>query len=94
MITPVAINNISWRYYIIYAAIAACVLVSVYFFFPGTMGRNLEEIGPVFKDSPSVWSTVKFVKGRPIAMPQEYIREEKVDHVEGEESSTEERWTI
>lgn len=54
MITPVAINNISWRYYIIYAAIAACVLVSVYFFFPGTMGRNLEEIGPVFKDSPSV----------------------------------------
>ena len=65
MVTPVALDSIGWQYYIVYAVIAACVPVSVYFFFPETMGRNLEEIELIFKESPSVFSTVKFAKNRP-----------------------------
>ncbi|EFQ35535.1 hypothetical protein CGRA01v4_10847 [Colletotrichum graminicola] len=72
MVTPVAFNTIGWRYYIVYAVIAACIPVSVYFLFPETMGRNLEEIELLFRDSPSVFATVKFAKNRPIAMPQEF----------------------
>ncbi|KAJ3543298.1 hypothetical protein NM208_g3651 [Fusarium decemcellulare] len=85
MVTPVAINTIGWQYYIVFATIAACIPLSVYFLFPETMGRNLEEIELLFKDSPSVWSTVKFAKNRPIAMPQEFVgTKEKVDHLEDE----------
>lgn len=84
MVTPVAINNIGYQYYIVYAVISACIPITVYFFFPETMGRNLEEIELLFKDSPSVWGTVKFARTRPIAMPQEFIseKEEKPDHSE------------
>ncbi|KAK7432195.1 hypothetical protein QQZ08_001140 [Neonectria magnoliae] len=84
MVTPVAIETIKWQYYIVFAVIAACIPISVYLFFPETMGRNLEEIELLFKDSPSVWSTVKFAKNRPIAMPQEYRSKDKADHSEGE----------
>ncbi|KAH8683585.1 general substrate transporter [Ilyonectria robusta] len=83
MVTPVAIENIGWRYYIVFSVIAACIPLSVYFLFPETMGRNLEEIEMMFKDSPSVWGTVRFAKNRPIAMPQEFLAKDKAAHLEG-----------
>ncbi|KAI0120955.1 general substrate transporter [Xylariales sp. AK1849] len=84
MVTPVAIDTIGYQYYIVFAVIAACVPVSVYFFFPETMGRNLEEIDMLFKESPSPWATVQFAKHRPVAMPQEYAEKsgEKAAHLE------------
>ncbi|KAI1382830.1 general substrate transporter [Hypoxylon trugodes] len=60
MVTPVAIYSIGWQYYIIFAIIAACIPVTVYCFFPETMGRTLEEIDLLFKGSPSVCGTVQF----------------------------------
>ncbi|KAF7551770.1 hypothetical protein G7Z17_g4806 [Cylindrodendrum hubeiense] len=83
MITPVALNTIKWEYYIVFCVIAACIPLSVYFFFPETMGRNLEEIEMLFKDSPSVFATVRFAKNRPIAMPQEFLAKDKAAHLEG-----------
>lgn len=89
MVTPVAIDSIGWRYYIVYASIAACIPMTVYFLFPETMGRNLEEIDLMFRQSPSVWSTVRFAKKRPVAMPQEFDRADKsgeeTDFVEDKE---------
>ncbi|KAM0541064.1 hypothetical protein ACHAPJ_013389 [Fusarium lateritium] len=83
MVTPVALDTIGWQYYIVFAVIAACIPVSVFFLFPETMGRNLEDIELVFKESPSIWSTVKFAKTRPINTPQQFLsRKEKVDHME------------
>lgn len=83
MVTPVAINTIGWQYYIVFGVVAALIPVSVYFLFPETMGRNLEEIELLFKDSPSMWSTVRFAKNRPIAMPQEFMAaKDKADHLE------------
>ncbi|KAH7308572.1 general substrate transporter [Stachybotrys elegans] len=93
MITPVAINTIGWQYYIVYAVIAACIPLSVYFFFPETMGRSLEEIEILFKESPSVWSTVKFAKMNPPSTTQALFSDKagaKVDHAEdGSESQRE-----
>lgn len=88
MVTPVAINNIGYQYYIVYAVIGACIPITAYFLYPETMGRNLEEIELLFRDSPSVWSTVKFAKNRPIAMPQEFISEKdhKAEHAEEEDA--------
>lgn len=79
MVTPVAINSIGYQYYIVYAVIAACIPVSVYFLFPETMGRNLEEIDLMFRESPSVWATVKTAKVRPIGLPQEFADEKLKD---------------
>lgn len=85
MVTPVAIETIGWRFYIVFAAIGACIPVTVYFFYPETMGRNLEEIDLMFKESPSIWSTVRFAKSRPVGMPQEFVPDkskQNASHVE------------
>lgn len=72
MVTPIAIRNIGWQYYILFAVIAACIPVSVYFLYPETMGRNLEEIDLMFKQAPSAWTAVQYEKQTRNTMPQEF----------------------
>ncbi|GKZ24970.1 hypothetical protein AbraIFM66951_000485 [Aspergillus brasiliensis] len=65
MITPVALDTIGWKYYIVYTVISACIPVTVYFFYPETMGRNLEALNQVFRDAPSAWHIVSMAKRLP-----------------------------
>lgn len=60
-----AIESIGYRYYIVYACIGMCIPVTVYFLYPETMGRSLEELDVIFRDSPSVLGTVKYAKYKP-----------------------------
>ncbi|KAL4879959.1 general substrate transporter [Aspergillus karnatakaensis] len=64
MITPVAIESIGYRYYIVYTCIGFCIPLSIYFLYPETMGRSLEEIDLIFRESPSVLATVRYAKRR------------------------------
>ncbi|KAH7924025.1 general substrate transporter [Leucogyrophana mollusca] len=48
MITGPSFNNISWGTYIVFAALNACALPVIYFFFPETAGRSLEDMDVVF----------------------------------------------
>lgn len=65
MITPVAIDTIGYRYWIVYAVIGICIPVSVFFLYPETAGRSLEEIETIFRDSPSIMGTVRYAKHKP-----------------------------
>ncbi|KAL4959556.1 putative sugar transporter [Aspergillus stella-maris] len=65
MITPVAIESIGYKYYIVYTCIGFCIPLSIYFLYPETMGRTLEEIDLIFRESPSVLGTVRYAKRRP-----------------------------
>ncbi|PYI09588.1 putative MFS sugar transporter [Aspergillus sclerotiicarbonarius CBS 121057] len=65
MITPVALDTIGYRYYIIYAVISACIPVSVFFFYPETMNRNLELLNHVFRDAPTPWKIVSMARHLP-----------------------------
>ncbi|KAL3418168.1 Sugar transporter STL1-like protein 11 [Phlyctema vagabunda] len=62
MVTPVAIASIGNYYFILYAAISFCIPVSVYLFFPETMGQSLEQIDAVFRDNSSPRAIVKASK--------------------------------
>lgn len=65
MVTPVALDTIGFRYYIMYAIISACIPVSVFFFYPETMNRNLELLNNVFKDASSPWDIVNMARNLP-----------------------------
>ncbi|KAJ9625100.1 hypothetical protein H2203_005055 [Taxawa tesnikishii (nom. ined.)] len=84
MVTPVAIESIGYRYYIVYACIGMCIPVSVYFLYPETMGRSLEELDVIFRDSPSVLGTVRYAKYKPQLAPEEVptSKTETADKVE------------
>lgn len=49
MITPVAFTNIGHHTYTIFAIINAVIVPSVYFFFPETAYRSLEEMDTIFQ---------------------------------------------
>lgn len=61
-VTPVAIADIGYRYFILFAVISYCIPFSVYFFFPETMGQSLEQIDAVFRDNATPLSIVKASK--------------------------------
>jgi sugar porter (SP) family MFS transporter len=45
---PVAMDAISWRYYIVYCCVIAVEIAIVYFGFPETKGHSLEEVALIF----------------------------------------------
>lgn len=47
-ITPIAIANIGWRTYIIFAALNATWVPIIYLFFPETKGLELEDVDRLF----------------------------------------------
>ncbi|KAJ5404187.1 hypothetical protein N7509_004058 [Penicillium cosmopolitanum] len=48
-VTPTAIDNISWRTFIIFACFCAAWIPMVYFFFPETKGLELEDVDHLFE---------------------------------------------
>ncbi|KFY11546.1 hypothetical protein V492_04397 [Pseudogymnoascus sp. VKM F-4246] len=48
MVTPIMIANIGWATYLVFAIINACFLPVIFFFYPETQGRSLEEIDVIF----------------------------------------------
>lgn len=54
-VTPIGFATIGSRYYIVFAVVNAAIVPSVYFFFPETKGRSLEEIDEIFTQSKSIF---------------------------------------
>jgi MFS family permease len=50
---PVALDAISWRYYIVFTALAAVWFIFIWFVFPETKGMSLEEVAIVFDNRPN-----------------------------------------
>lgn len=48
MVTPVMISNIGWGTYLFFAIVNACFLPIIYFWYPETARRSLEEIDLIF----------------------------------------------
>ncbi|KAL2204277.1 general substrate transporter [Sarocladium strictum] len=58
-ITPIGLSTLRYKYYIIYAVINICLTFpTVYFFFPETSGRHLEEVDAIFLDSNNIFEAV------------------------------------
>ncbi|KXJ87554.1 lactose permease [Microdochium bolleyi] len=47
-VNPLAMAGLGWKYYIVFCVILACLFVVIWFTFPETKGRTLEEIAEIF----------------------------------------------
>jgi sugar porter (SP) family MFS transporter len=65
MITPIAVDSIGYRYYLVYALISGSIPPLVYFFYPETMNRNLEQLNLIFREAPSIMSIVSMARKVP-----------------------------
>lgn len=48
LINPIAFENISWKYYIVFLVVLILILITVWKTYPETRGRSLEEIAVIF----------------------------------------------
>ncbi|KAL7663235.1 Major facilitator superfamily (MFS) profile domain-containing protein [[Candida] zeylanoides] len=55
-LTPILLDRIKWKTYLIPAASCALSFLCVHFLFPETKGLTLEDMGSVFDDSSSIFS--------------------------------------
>ncbi|KAI5308571.1 hypothetical protein KEM55_005384 [Ascosphaera atra] len=65
MIGPPAFDHIGYKTYIIFAVINAFIFPTVYFFFPETQGRSLEEMDDIFKKADNVFNSVSISINEP-----------------------------
>lgn len=72
MITPVAFDTIGYQTYIIFAVINAFMVPSVYFFYPETAYRSLEEMDSIFHKVSPGWKGVFQVVHQAKVEPRRY----------------------
>jgi len=65
MITPVSFSSIGYKTYIIFAVINAFIFPVVYFFYPETAYRSLEEIDTIFRKTKGWFNVVSTAKHEP-----------------------------
>ena len=58
---PVAMDAISWRYYIVWCCVIGVNFTLIFFFFPETKGKGLEEVAEIF-DGPNALAGVNAMK--------------------------------
>ena len=76
-VTPVAFTDISWKYFLVYFCLNAAFVPTIYFFFPETSQRSLEEIDQIFESSTSIFDTVSVAQKLPKRHLAEFLHEEK-----------------
>ncbi|QBM88660.1 MFS transporter, sugar porter (SP) family [Metschnikowia aff. pulcherrima] len=82
MFTPSSFKNITWKTYIIYATFCACMFIHVFFFFPETKGKRLEEIGQLWDEGVPAWRSAKWQPTVPLASDAELAHKMDVAHAE------------
>ncbi|KAI6908160.1 general substrate transporter [Hortaea werneckii] len=55
LVTPIGIDNIGWKFYIIWAILNALFVPIIYFFYPETANRRLEDIDRYFAEGKRVF---------------------------------------
>lgn len=84
MYTPSSFKNITWKTYTIYATFCAVMGIHVYFGFPETKGRRLEEIAQIWDQKVPAWHTANWTPTIPLS---DETSKPEIEHVEKDLSS-------
>ncbi|KAJ5621648.1 hypothetical protein N7528_006431 [Penicillium herquei] len=70
-ITPIGIENLKWRFYIIWTVMNLVFVPTIYFFYPETANRQLEDIDLFFRENES-WFVHNNPEALSLARPERY----------------------
>ncbi|KAI0427744.1 hexose carrier protein [Xylaria sp. FL1042] len=70
-VTPIGIQNLGWRFYIIWTVINAVTLPLIWAFFPETANRSLEDLDAYYRDNPPLL-VIKDKDATSISRPQKF----------------------
>lgn len=82
MFTPNAFKSITWKTYMVFATFCACMFLHVFFFFPETKGKRLEEIGQMWAEGVPAWRSASWQPTVPIMSDNDLHNKMKVQHRE------------
>ena len=75
-VTPVAFADIGWKYFLVYMSMNAAAIPFIYFFYPETGGRSLEEIDESFAESQGWFDPVRVAKRLPQSHGSDFLAKE------------------
>ncbi|KAJ5433629.1 uncharacterized protein N7458_012785 [Penicillium daleae] len=78
-ITPSGFDSIAYRYYIVWAVMNFGIVVTVYFLFPETNNRTLEEMDEIFMQSHTIFDPPRLAK----TLPRHTCQEEEAETMKG-----------
>lgn len=77
-ITPIGVQNLGWRFYIIWVTLNAAMVPTMYFFYPETAGRTLEDMDEYYRANPPLL-VFRDKEAISLKRPERYrIKEEEV----------------
>ncbi|OQE26378.1 hypothetical protein PENSTE_c005G09144 [Penicillium steckii] len=75
-ITPICIQNLGWRFYIVWVVLNAAMIPVIYVFYPETAGRTLEDMDDYYRGNPPLLACLD-KEGISSKRPQRYsVRDE------------------
>ncbi|KAJ4317657.1 hypothetical protein N0V84_007257 [Fusarium piperis] len=77
-ITPIGIQNLGWRFWIVWTVTNAFFLPVIYFLYPETSNRKLEDLDAYFRTNPSV-IVINDKDAISSKRPLKYIQQEEED---------------
>ncbi|KAL2859199.1 general substrate transporter [Aspergillus pseudodeflectus] len=78
LVNPVALAAVGWKYYIAFCCILAALTTAIYFLFPETKGRTLEQISEIFDGKPvTVFAEDIIAKGKIGVVEQVEVADER-----------------
>ncbi|KAI0537060.1 sugar transporter [Xylaria digitata] len=70
-ITPIGIQNLGWRFYVIWAVLNFVMLPIIWAFFPETANRSLEELDAYYRENPPLL-VIKDKDATSVSRPQKF----------------------
>jgi Sugar (and other) transporter len=75
-ITPLGVQNLQWRFYIIWTLCNAAIIPVIYLFYPETADRSLEDIERFFRENHEIL-VFKHIEATSVKRPQVYVTDEQ-----------------
>ncbi|OAP65560.1 hypothetical protein AYL99_01532 [Fonsecaea erecta] len=84
-VTPIAIEHISWKYFMIFVICTAVYAVVFYFYFPETANKTLEEVGELFGDPVAlhIEDAARQAELDPVSYLKQHEKDSAIEQIEG-----------